>query len=248
MEHSPVIAWVIVAVAAGITALAILGVALPGGSHGDRAPAAETAPGPPGVSDGIPLPPPVKGGSLSLEEAIAKRRSQRSFSARPLALSDVSQLLWAAQGITGERGFRSVPSAGALYPLEVLLVAGSVEGLRPGVYRYVPATHSLRVEREVDIRQDLQSAAVNQPAVGQAPATIAIAAVPSRTTAKYEERGTRYVHMEAGHAGQNVYLQAEALGLGTVAIGAFSDERVAALLDLGEGEVPLYLMPVGHPP
>lgn len=193
------------------------------------------------------LPAPSWVGTLSLEEALSQRRSVREYAKDPLSLKDVSQLLWAAQGVTGMTGLRTAPSAGALYPLEVLLVAGDVDGLIPGVYHYVPGPHEVRMIRQGDVRNEIAIAGLNQSALREAPATIVIAGVFSRTTSKYGERGIQYVWMEAGHASQNVYLQAEALGLGTVAIGAFSDDQVRQILLLDTFEEPLYLMPVGHP-
>jgi len=202
----------------------------------------------PDGSDWIALPAPRMAGTVSVEEAIRERRSHRQFTRDPIPLGEISQVLWAAQGISdGGRGFRTVPSAGALYPLEVMLVAGDVTGILPGVYRYLPEEHALRRVRDGDIRSDLMAAGLGQSAIGGAPATIVIAADYRRTTVKYGDRGIRYVHMEAGHAGQNVYLQARALGLATVAIGAFSDEEVRRLLLLAPGEELLYLMPVGYP-
>ena len=196
---------------------------------------------------GSVLPVPSLKGEASLEEALSQRRSVQEYSQDPVSLRDVSQLLWAAQGVMGMSGLRTAPSAGALYPLEVLLVAGNVEGLAPGVYRYVPAAHELRMIRRGDMRNEIAIAGLNQSALREAPATIAITGVCSRTTGKYGERGIRYVWMEAGHASQNIYLQAEALRLGTVAIGAFSDDQIRQVLYLADGEDPLSLMPVGHP-
>lgn len=151
------------------------------------------------------------------------------------------------QGITDSTGHRTAPSAGALYPLEVYLVAGSVTDLEPGTYHYDPAGHQLvRLERG-DLREALKVAARNQTQVGDAPATLVIAADPERTIAKYgEERGMQFVYMETGHAAQNVYLQAETMNLATVAMGAFDDAAVREVLKLSEETVPLYLMPVGR--
>ena len=193
------------------------------------------------------LPSPDTTGGMPVEAALQGRRSGRQYADRPLPLTALSQILWAAQGVTGSQGYRTAPSAGALYPLEVLVAAGEVEGLGSGVYRYRPGSHSLLPVREGDIRGVLSSAALNQAAVREAPAVLIIAAVPARTTAKYGDRGMRYVDMEAGHASQNVYLQSQSLGLVTVAIGAFLDAEVAAAAGLEEGEVPRYLMPVGYP-
>jgi SagB-type dehydrogenase family enzyme len=194
----------------------------------------------------IPLPSPRLKSEISLEEALLRRRSVRSYQAQPLTLAEVSQLLWAAQGITDPRGFRTAPSAGALYPLEVYLVAGQVEGIESGVYRYRPASHGLEAVAAGDKRLALYQAALFQEAVRTAPAVIVLTAVYSRTTGKYGERGIRYVHMEAGHAGQNILLQAVALDLGAVVIGAFYDEQVRQALGIPAAEQPLYIVPVGR--
>jgi SagB-type dehydrogenase family enzyme len=176
---------------------------------------------------------------------LQKRRSIRQFRDVPLALEDLGQLLWAAQGITDRAGFRTSPSAGALYPLEVYVVAGNVQGLPIGLYHYIPRAHSLRRIADWDKRQALAHAAYDQPAIAEAPAILALCAVYERVTGKYGERGLRYVHMEAGHAAQNVYLQTVSLQLGTVVLGAFDDRDVKGVLSLNGRETPLYLMPVG---
>jgi SagB-type dehydrogenase family enzyme len=192
------------------------------------------------------LPPPATTGKLSLEEAVQKRRSIREYADAPLSMAETGQLLWAAQGVTDRRGgYRAAPSAGATYPLSVLLVAGNVKGLEPGVYRYLPAEHALTRMQSGDIRKNLCSASLNQRWVKEAPAIIVLAADYGRTAGRYGPRATRYVDIEVGHAAQNVYLQATALGLGTVAVGAFDDDAVKKLLPLQKNEVPLYLMPVG---
>ncbi len=191
------------------------------------------------------LPPPRTEGMYSVEQALASRRSVRMFAPRPLRLTDASQLLWACQGISGPGELRTAPSAGALYPLEVYIVAGEVEGLAPGIYRYLSADHALETIRIGDFRNELSESALNQSAVRNAPAVLVIAAVYDRTTEKYGERGIRYVDMEAGHAAENVYLQAGSLGIGTVSIGAFHDGEVQRILLLDEEE-PLYLMPAGY--
>lgn len=198
----------------------------------------------------ILLPPPKKEGRISLEETIQKRRSRRAFEDLPLSLEQVSQLLWAAQGITGEEGFfRSSPSAGATYPLTLWVVVGKrgVKGLKEGVYRYLPHPHALVFWLKNDLREGLARAALGQKFIAEAPLTLVISADYNRTTRRYGKRGIRYVHIEVGHVGENIYLQAEALGLGTVAVGAFWDEKVKSLLKLPREEDPLYLMPVGYP-
>lgn len=194
----------------------------------------------------VDLPVPPKAGVMSLEEALAHRRSVREFSADALTLSDISRLAWAAQGVTGSE-HRTAPSAGATYPLEVYLAAGKVEGLAPGVYRYLPERHRLELVSEGDIRERLADAAMNQEWLRRAPLVMVIAAVPDRTAARYGRRAERYVNMEAGHAAQNLLLQATTLGLGATPVGAFDDAEVTRLLHLPVGETPLYLIPVGRP-
>ena len=191
------------------------------------------------------LPKPKMESGVSIESALSKRRSVRSYSSQPLSLADVSQLLWSAQGITDARGHRTAPSAGATYPLKLYLVAGEVKGLDAGVYRYDPSAHELKLIKKGDKRALLSAAAFAQLSMWKAPVTIVIAARYERTTRRYEKRGIRYVHMEAGHVGENIYLQCVPLGLGTVSIGAFHDGATAEVLGLSEDEVPLYLMPVG---
>lgn len=196
----------------------------------------------------ISLPAPRLDSDYSLELALAKRRSIRNYGVGPLKLQELSQLLWASQGVTDPRGFRTAPSAGGLYPLEVYVVAGDVEGLAVGVYKYMPSSHALTMVLEGDRRRELCDAALGQAWVGDAPANIVIAAVYGRTTAKYGERGIRYVHIEVGHAAQNLCLQATALNLGAVTVGAFHDERVKTILNLPDIEQPLYLIPIGRLP
>ncbi len=195
----------------------------------------------------IELPAPEAKGGMPVETALANRRSARRFSDAALTLSQVGQLLWAAQGISDPRGYRTAPSAGALYPLEVYIVAGKTEDLPAGVYRYLPVNHQLQMTASGDLRDDLSGAALNQSSVKNAPGVIVICAVYERVTGKYRERGVRYVHMEAGHAGQNIALQAVSLGLGTVPVGAFRDDAVKKIIAAGQNEVPLYLIPVGEP-
>lgn len=189
----------------------------------------------------IALPTPQLKGKVSLEETLAQRRSVREFSDDPLTLDEIGQLMWAAQGITSPAGQRTAPSAGALYPLEVYIV------LRDGVYHYEPAEHQLRLRLRGDAKSALFVAALEQGAVASAPATIVIAAVYARTAIKYgDERTPRYVHLEAGHAAQNILLQAVALNLGAVPIGAFYDDQVKLALNLPSDHEPVYVIPVGR--
>ena len=182
---------------------------------------------------------------VSLEETLLHRRSIRDYTDEALSLEEVSQLLWAAQGITEAWGGRTAPSAGALYPLEVYLVIGDVEDLAHGVYQYRPDGHELVKVKDGDVREELAEAALGQDSVRNGAIDIVIAAVYERTTVKYGERGIRYVHMEAGHAAQNIYLQATALDLGTVTIGAFYDDSVRDIVGMPEYVAPLYVIPVG---
>jgi len=192
------------------------------------------------------LPQPRRSGPWSVEGALAERRSVREYTGEALTRADLGQLLWAAQGITGAEGLRSAPSAGALYPLEVYVAVGVVEDLPSGIYRYEPVRHALALVASGDRREELAAAALGQECVQDGTAVIALAAVYRRTTGKYGERGIRYVHMEVGHAAQNVCLQAVALGLGTVVVGAFDDRDVKKVMHMESHEEPVCLMPVGR--
>lgn len=194
----------------------------------------------------INLPAVRTAGAHSLERVLKQRRSVREFGDVPLGLQDISQLLWAAQGVTDARGYRTAPSAGALYPLEIRVAAGTVHGLKAGSYRYRPHGHQLEHRADGDRRRQLAQAAFGQSWVGEGAAVLIISAVYERTTRKYGERGVRYVHMEAGHAAQNVFLQATALGIDTVVVGAFDDDSVKRILRMEAEEHPLYLMPLGN--
>lgn len=198
------------------------------------------------VSKAIKLPAPRLDSDMSIEEALLRRRSTRKYQGTSLTSAEVSQLLWAAQGMTDPRGFRTAPSAGALYPLEVYLIAGNVNGIPSGIYRYISQQHKITNIVPGDKRAGLKDAALGQDQIKQAAAALLISAFPDRTTKKYRERGIRYVHMEAGHAAQNVYLQATALGLGTVVIGAFHDEAVRKVMNMTDREHPLFIMPIGR--
>ena len=195
----------------------------------------------------IKLPEP-SGAGAGLFTVIAARRSTRTYAPGPLTLSEVSDLLYSAQGVTAGGGGRAIPSAGATYPLEVLVLAGEVEGIEPGLYRYTPDGHSLEQIVRDDLREAVCEASLGQRAITHAPAVLVITAIRSRTTERYGQRGVRYVDMEAGNASQNIHLMAEALGLGTVVIGAFQDDELSGILALGPGQAPLLLMPVGRKP
>jgi SagB-type dehydrogenase family enzyme len=193
------------------------------------------------------LPAPRLDGEVSLERVLHARHSVREYRDAGLTLVEVAQLLWAAQGITRRDGGRTAPSAGALYPLELRLVAGRVQGLEPDVYHYLPDGHRLAGSGTGEARAALAEAALGQEWVKDAPAVLVISAVEQRTTRKYGSRGHEYVRLEAGHAAQSALLQAAALGLGAVMVGAFDDAAVRRALRLPAEETPLYLMPLGRP-
>lgn len=194
----------------------------------------------------VKLPNPSYGSEVSVEEALLKRRSMRRFTSQPLTAKEISQLLWAAQGITDPRGFRTAPSAGGLFPFDIYIAIGNVTGIPAGVYRYDPKGHTISMKSKGDVLSKLVAAAHGQTWVGQGAATIAIAADYRVTMKKYGQRGIRYVHMEAGHISQSIFLQAISLNLGTAPVGAFDDERVKNILGLDGPGRPLYLMPVGR--
>jgi SagB-type dehydrogenase family enzyme len=194
----------------------------------------------------LKLPTPKIEGKISLEETLFKRRSVRDYASEGLRLEEVSQLLWAAQGITAEWGGRTAPSAGGLYPLTVYLVAGNVEDLAGGVYKYNPERHELTMVKDGDFREQMAAASLDQTWVKEGAINIIIAAVYEITTGKYGERGFRYVHMEAGHAAQNICLQATALNLGAVTVGAFEDDQIRQTVGMAANENPLYVIPVGR--
>ena len=191
------------------------------------------------------LPEPKLDSAFSLEKAIHLRRSVRGFSPDAVSLADVSQLLWAAQGVTDTCGTRTAPSAGGTYPLEVYLVAGNVTDLPAGIYKYDCQAHELTLLFNGDERGKLADATRGQSWVSEAPASLIICSSAGSTMQRYPEMGERYVYMEAGHAAQNVYLQATALGLGTVAVGAFDAAAIKRMLWLLPHQEPLYIMPVG---
>ncbi len=189
----------------------------------------------------VKLPLPRVNGHRSLEETLAARRSVRAFADEPLTPAELSQLFWAAQGVTDAEGLRTAPSAGALYPLDFYVATSS------GFYKYNPAQHELAQREVMDVRRALRDAALGQDAVAEAPAVFVITAVYARTERKYGPRAERYVHMDLGHAAQNLLLEAVALDLGGVPVGAFDDDRISDVLRLPAEESPLYLIPIGHP-
>ncbi|TET40976.1 MAG: SagB/ThcOx family dehydrogenase [Dehalococcoidia bacterium] len=204
----------------------------------------------------IKLPSPQLKGKVSLEETILRRRAVRRYRREPLDLSQLSQILWSAQGITGTREFRAAPSAGATYPLEIFVFVGkqgviaseakqAPEELQAGIYHYEADSHSLSLHTLGDLRPDLARATLDQEFIIDAPVDIVVCALYHRTSYRYGRRGERYVHIEVGHVGENIHLQAVALGLATVEVGAFHDEEVRKVLGVEEQIKPLYIMPLG---
>lgn len=189
----------------------------------------------------IKLPEPKIIGKMSVEEAIFRRRSERSDYPNELTMEQISQLLWAAQGITDKTwGFRAAPSAGALYPLYLYLVKSD------GVFQYVPDGHKLIQISAEDKRSSLVRASLGQTYVGEAPLDIVIAGNFRITEAKYGQRSYRYLNMEIGHAAENIHLQAVAMGLVSLPVGAFWDDVVAKTLELPDTQDPFYIIPVGY--
>jgi SagB-type dehydrogenase family enzyme len=197
----------------------------------------------------IDLPEPALKG-LSVEEAIAARRSVRSYSEDSLSMAELSQILFAAQGVTGRRGennLRAAPSAGGTYPIEVYAFANRIEGLAPGIYRYLPEGHSIELVEAGPHGKSLARACHGQSMPEAAALSVVLAAVPERTTSRYGKRGIRYVHMEAGHVSENICLECASLGLGAVPIGAFDDAQLDSLIGIdGEEEISLYVNSIGR--
>jgi SagB-type dehydrogenase family enzyme len=196
-----------------------------------------------------PLPKPSFDGKVSVEKAIKERRTIRDFRERSLTINHISQLLWAAQGITDPKeGKRAAPSGGALYPLDIYLVIGEnrAEGMEAGVYHYLPEVHSILLISKGDRRKEIASASLWQMWMAKAPVIFIITAEYRRITGKYGERGVRYALIEVGHVGQNLFLQAEALGLGAGIVGAFNDADVLKTMGAPSKHEPLLIMPVGY--
>ncbi len=181
-----------------------------------------------------------------LEKIIQNRRSTRDYSLKPISFKDLSYILWAAQGITSKEGFRTTPSAGALYPIEIYFMANRVENLPTGIYKFIPQKNSVITISSKNIITNLYEAALRQDCIIKAPLVIVIGVVFDRVTAKYGARGTNYTYIEAGCVAQNIHLMAENLGLGTVVVGAFYDDRVKILFEMQKNETPVILMPVGY--
>ena len=200
------------------------------------------------------LPSPITDGKVSVESTFANRRSQRYYMDQAISAEQLGQILWAAYGVTSPQpdrpttrgGFRTPPSAGGRYPLELHAVIGKVDGIEPGVYRYISEEHKIVRTIDRDIREELCTVALGQTFVKEAPVTIFYSGIFERTTERYNERGLRYVWIDLGHSAENLLLQTEALGLGACVIGSFYDDQATALMMLPEGETPMYIVTVGH--
>ncbi len=189
----------------------------------------------------VKLPRPKEKGKVSLEEAIKNRRSERNLSGERLSLEQIGQLLWACQGITDRKTeFRSAPSAGAIYPLEIYVVGPD------GLFHYLPKIHSIERVKDTDLRKGLSRACYNQGFIGEAAIDIVMCADFKRTTSRYGGRGRDYVYIEVGHAAENLHLEAVAEGLGSVPVGAFSEAIVTKTLSLPKELIPIYVIPIGY--
>jgi SagB-type dehydrogenase family enzyme len=193
------------------------------------------------------LPAPKLDGTFSVEKAIALRRSVRVYAAEPLTSDDVSQLLWAAQGVTDTEGRLTAPSAGGIHPMQAYLAAGNVSGVAAGIYRYNGKKHEIALLNAGDPREKLCEAALEQACVLNAPACIILTVTKDRTVRRYKGFAEGYINMEAGHAAENVHLQAVALGLVSVPVGAFDASILTRILWLLPSEEALYILPVGKP-
>jgi SagB-type dehydrogenase family enzyme len=203
------------------------------------------------VAAEISLPKPAYKGTVTVEEALRARRTHRSFVSRGLTLKQFSQILWGAYGVTAkEYGYflKTAPSAGALYPIDIYAVLGGagVETLAPGVYHFRPENHSVRLIKEGDLRVQLARDSVHQMWMAESPLMLVITGEYERSSVKYGRRGKTYTHIEAGHVGQNIFLQAEAIGLKAGIVGAFDNKRIIKTMGLPARHDPLLLMPVGY--
>ena len=209
--------------------------------------ACSAAPAAPAAPATVSLPAALRDGKVSVEKALEQRRSVRSLAATPLTLAEIGQLCWAAQGVTDDRGHRTAPSAHATYPLELYVVAGSVSDLPPGLYHYLPATHSLALVAAGDRREDLVGKAVGQGWAGKAPAIFVVSGAAEKM-ASMKDRGREFMWVEAGLAAQGFFLEATATGLGSTYVGGFEPAAAKSVLDLPAGEEVLAILPVGRKP
>lgn len=187
----------------------------------------------------LSLPKPLLKGSKSVEECIFERESIRSFKDKVIEIEKISQILWATQGKKGHK--RTVPSAGATYPLEIYVILKD-----KGYFHYNIDRHALELIIDEDISEKLASASWNQQFISEAYLNVILCAIFARTTQRYGERGVRYVFIEVGHCAQNIHLEAVSLGLASVPIGAYEDDKVKAVLDLPKNVEPLYIIPIGY--
>ena len=192
----------------------------------------------------INLKKPLFKSSVSVEEALKARRSVRDYSDKPLTLDEISQLLWAGQGITNERGFRTNPSAGAAFPMELYLASHNITGIAPGLYHYSPHKETLTLVKEGSLRDQITSTEMYQKCVRNSAAVIIISGDFKRMANRHGVRNFRFVNMEAGSIFQSIGLQAQTLNLGTVVVGAFKEYELKKILGIKED--PLVIMPLGR--
>lgn len=206
-------------------------------------------PGPAKSDNSVPqvieLPVVALSSSFSVEKALAQRRSVRSYKQGKLTLSEIGQLLWSAQGITEpNRKLRTAPSAGAIHPLQMYLVVREADGISPGLFSYEPNGHKLVTLKTANLYPQITARATRQTFIGTSGIMLIFAADLEKILPRYKEKAERYTYMEIGHASQNVHLQCESLGLGTVCVGAFNEAELKSILEIDEN--PYYLMPVGR--
>ena len=205
------------------------------------------------IAKEITLPKPSSKGSITVEEALKARRTHRSFSSQGLALKQFSQILWGAYGVTAHNygvSLKTAPSAGALYPLDIYAVVGDrgVENLAPGLYHFFSEKHAVNLVRSGDLRAEVARNSLHQMWIAKAPLILIITGQYERSSIKYGPRGVIYTHIEAGCVGQNIFLQAEAIGLKAGIVGAFNNRDVVKTMGLPASHDPLLIMPVGFPP
>lgn len=195
----------------------------------------------------VALPAPKHDGDVSIEKALMQRRSVRKLAPAPLTLEEIGQLCWAAQGVTDDKGHRTAPSARGLYPLELYVLAGSVQGLAPGLYHYEPARNALTLLAAGDGRADFEHKGVGQAWVATAPAIFVISGAVGKM-ANLKERGLEFMWVEAGLAAQGFFLEASAMKLGSTFVGGFRPQEAHAVLALPDSEAVLAVLPVGRLP
>lgn len=200
-------------------------------------------------SESTKPPEPIKSGGAGIWSVLMQRRSRRNYTSENLSLAELSQLLWASQGVTayaGRYALRTSPSAGALYPIETYVIANRIDDLEPGAYHYNVIEHSLELIKKGEFGADVAHSALDQTMLESASVVFIWTAVVARSKWKYGERAYRYIYMDAGHIGQNAYISAEAMGLGCCTVGAFFDDEIGSIIGIdNKDEIVVYLCSIG---